>query len=85
MDETSRSEPIVIERTFELDEDLLGLLLVGDPSKSAIESYFNQGIVFVGKAADALVAAVVLVERDDGIELMNISIRPGHHRNGYGR
>ncbi len=85
MDETGRSEPIVIERVFEPDKDLLGLLLVGDPSESSVRSYLNQGIVFVGKTADALVAASVLLERDDGIELMNISIRPENQRNGYGR
>ncbi len=85
MDETCRSEPIVIDRVSEPDEDLLGLLLAGDPSEFAIRRYLNQGLVFVGKTADALVAASVLLERDDGIELMNISIRPGYHRKGYGR
>ena len=77
MDETCRSEPIVIDRVSEPDEDLLGLLLAGDPSEFAIRRYLNQGLVFVGKTADALVAASVLLERADGIKLMNISIRPG--------
>ena len=85
MDESPHSDTLVINRLFEPDEGLLSLLLVADPSESVVRSYLNGGKAFVGRIADLKVVAAVLVVKGNTWELKNISVAPGHHRNGYGR
>ena len=70
---------------FENKKDYLDLLLLADEQESMVDTYLEQGDMFVCMNPDP-VGEIVVVELGDGVfEIKNLATAPQHHGKGYGR
>lgn len=61
------------------------LLMLADPSRPQIEKYIHQARTFVLYRDASIVGVLVLVARQDTIEIMNIAVAPAFQGQGLGK
>ena len=70
---------------FEDKKDYLDLLLLADEQESMVDTYLEQGEMFVCMNPDP-VGEIVVVALGNGVfEIKNLATAPQHHGKGYGR
>lgn len=70
---------------FKNKKDYLDLLLLADEQESMVDTYLEQGDMFVCMNPDP-VGEIVVVALENGIfEIKNLATAPQHHGKGYGR
>lgn len=70
-----------------IDEGLMQLLLLADPSRSAVDMYLQEGECFEAIWNEQRIGVCVLKKegRKSEVELMNISIDENFQNKGYGQ
>ena len=70
---------------FENKKDYLDLLLLADEQESMVDTYLEQGDMFVCMNPNP-VGEIVVVALENGVfEIKNLATAPQHHGKGYGR
>lgn len=61
------------------------LLLLADPSRSAIEDYMNRGICYICKIDEIVGIYVLIKTRPNTMELVNIAVKENMQGKGIGK
>ncbi|MGK9118612.1 GNAT family N-acetyltransferase [Olivibacter jilunii] len=61
------------------------LLMLADPSKSAIEKYLYDSDCYIARCNEVVIGVAVIKSQDSEVyELMNIAVFPAYQNRGYG-
>lgn len=60
------------------------LLLIGDENQAHLETYLYSGRLFILENESEQIGAMILQEKNNGIELENLSILPEFQKQGFG-
>ena len=77
---------IKIKKIENVNEAVLNLLLLADPSKELVEKYLKKGECFAASAEDRIVGVYLLLNSKNGIsEIANISVDQKMQNRGIGK
>ena len=69
-----------------VNEHILALLYLADPSEAAVSDYLKRGCCYVAALGDQPVGEYVLLPtRPFTVELVNVAVAEKHHGKGYGK
>ncbi len=77
---------MMIKTIEQVNEEVMALLLVADPSRGQVEGYLVNSTIFVYEDDEAVVGVIVLKQHDeDYTEIMNVSVRESHRGRGIAK
>ena len=77
---------MMIKTIEQVNEEVMALLLVADPSRGQVEGYLVNSTIFVYEDDQEVVGVIVLKQHDeDYTEIMNVSVRESHRGRGIAK
>ena len=77
---------MMIKTIEQVNEEVMELLLVADPSRGQVEGYLVNSTIFIYEDGDEIVGVIVLKQHDETYtEIMNVSVRESHRGRGIAK